>query len=179
MGEFFRPWRRKAGAVTLVLACAFLNIWFNSQSTKSFYCFGSGRAKTVHSLDTFPDGVMWQRMEFERPYHYRTGWNSRPLRLSEVTNPDEFIGPYHHFGWRRRILGFDFGMSEDNGEPFVDDMFEGRNPNEPQLMRMHFWLAPYWAIILLLVLLSAFLILSKPRMSKTSVNARVQPIPEK
>lgn len=33
MHEFFRGWRRKAGLVTLVLACAFLGLWFRSFST--------------------------------------------------------------------------------------------------------------------------------------------------
>ena len=32
MGEFFKPWRRKLGIVTLVLACVFMGGWVRSYS---------------------------------------------------------------------------------------------------------------------------------------------------
>lgn len=31
MREFFKPWRRKAGVLTLVMACALIGMWLRSQ----------------------------------------------------------------------------------------------------------------------------------------------------
>jgi hypothetical protein len=31
MGDFFKPWRRRIGVVTLVMACAFMGWWVRSQ----------------------------------------------------------------------------------------------------------------------------------------------------
>ena len=37
MSDFFKPWSRWVGVVTLVLACAFMGLWFRSRSTNDWF----------------------------------------------------------------------------------------------------------------------------------------------
>src|SRR5689334_11887992 len=51
MGEYFKPFRRKIGVITLVMACVFSAGWIRSRNTSDFLRLNVGRDQIVFSFD--------------------------------------------------------------------------------------------------------------------------------
>ena len=59
MGEFFKPWRRKFGVVTLVMACGLAILWFRSQTKMDSLSFRVGNEH--HRLSSSRNyGLAWE-----------------------------------------------------------------------------------------------------------------------
>ena len=122
MGESFKPWRRKFGLLTLVLACVFTAGWFRSHVYPVVKGVSRSDAETSY-LASRNGWLLW--VHFERgvpPY----------TPFVEVALPD-------------------------------GSLFTGRGAG-PLAYRC----LPYWSIVIPLTLLSAYLLLSKPRPSTRS-----------
>jgi len=142
MGDFFKPWRRKIGVVTLVLACLFMAGWVRSHFYVDLVRIESHQLRSVGSM------LMWVKFG---------DWNefnnfSSKADFWETDNAKDVGWLYLRLNgaddWK--FCGFKFG----NGF--------GHNG----LRFLHYWVVPYYAVVLPLTLLSAYLLLSKPRVAK-------------
>jgi hypothetical protein len=60
MREFFRGWRRKAGCLLLLAACALLVLWFRTLRVEDVILSGDGKG-TINSWHASRSGVFWNR----------------------------------------------------------------------------------------------------------------------
>ncbi len=149
VGEFFKGWRCKAGLVTLVMACVLMVMWMRSLAVNDLVLRrANGFVSTIRSV---AGGVSWTT--YTCPVHsagdYAWGSTAIETRPShgwwQAKEECETI-------WEWQSLGFCFGaaMHAFYGHP----------------ERAVYWLVPYWSLVLPLTLLSAWLILGKPRKAK-------------
>jgi hypothetical protein len=68
MRDFFGGWRRKAGVVTLVMACAVMWLWWRSWTTADYFRFKIGdRQHRISS--TNEDGLAWESWNSLKPWN--------------------------------------------------------------------------------------------------------------
>lgn len=165
MREFFRGCRRKAGCVTLVLACLLMGVWVRSRvytdgvmvyrdkHVSWFVASSKGGVKWIGAYD--PEGI-WSGDSF--------GWFSHSLKnLDRKLQPAQFGGNWpvrpeedealwpafygQDMVWNQhwQMLGFCIGDA-NLGSP-----------------RVYVRQIPYWSIVLPMTILSAYLILWKPQ----------------
>lgn len=165
MREFFRGWRRKVGCVTLVMACALMGLWVRSLTginvvwfpfgTQTCVRFGSGEGRiswgkfSEPKLENLPTTIGWGRFSEIYNFHLPTpmGWNL--FRGMPVDHPG-----WVHWSWWH--CGFGMYKAENN-------------PSCPFMVTE--LLVPHWSLVLPLTLLSAYLILWKPRKRKGESDA--------
>ena len=164
MGEFFLGWRRKIGMVTLLMACLLSACWFRSYSindtisipirhTEYLQVASSNQHLIFGSvLMTTIDGEGTQRL---------------PLWMA---NPTEFTGVRRR-QWRFATFG-DRHLDKyfDNARPNLGmgrDWKRMRTPSSEFTIDYRYVGTVYWWFVIPLTLLSAWLLLSKPR-SKTA-----------
>ena len=146
MREFFHGWRRKTGIVTLVLACVFMAGWVRSH----FVCDHPHvfMGKIFIEAVTIHDHVFLQQHSFGQGGFF-FGWKT----------PHDFETLSEAYGvafeWAFILCGFGFSTA-DNGREIL-------------------LLIPYWSIVILLTLLSAYLLLSKPRVAKPPYSSFAPP----
>lgn len=149
MWSFFRGWRRKAGVVSLVIACIFASGWVRSFATTDWLSlstrgparsplkFVSSEASVAILTRRFP--TLTERM---RAFDLSVpDWYSRPAVNIEIQ-------PGHWFTWHWKLWGF--GYATEKG------LF---NKQSGYLLVM----LPYWFLVFPPTLLSAYLLLWKPR----------------
>ena len=154
MGEYFRPWRRRFGLLTLVMACVAFGGWARSMTFCDSVDLPSRLTPTfmpVHVVSLgrcvgmfFPEA----RIDNKRLLPW--------FRTNEgIGNCNLLQQP--HVEWKWRFCGFGIGWAKAEG----------------------FWhvVIPYWFVITPLTLLSVYVLLSKPR--KSIQNEIVEPISEK
>ena len=128
MGEFFKGWRRKAGLVTLAMACLLMVGWMRSLVKCDALWFVVGnRQQMMWSMDSC---IAWE----SDPVDSKEFWEMRTYDRSD--------SGYAALCWEVR---------EEVDSPM--------------------WKVPYWSLILLLTLLSAWLIFAKPRKSKLATGS--------
>ncbi|HEY4258843.1 MAG TPA: hypothetical protein VGM98_01730 [Schlesneria sp.] len=152
MREFFRGWRRKAGCVTLVVAMALTGIWITSRNR-----VWGHRWYTKHSLLSIlvrewgfdcqiwdmPDPELFNRDTIAVGWAHTidsTPTRFEPFRRTGMLEPE----------WHRHWAGFHWGQVT-----FLDAY--------PEHVTINKLIVPHWATALPLTLLSAYLILWKPR----------------
>lgn len=137
MGDFFHGWRRKAGCVTLVMACALTSEWTRSPTTdneiplsRTVGFVSSHGSLTVVVMDRGGHRAEWYPAQSDRIiYHTGRSWSKK---------------------WRRTVAVVNLGTDEYGNAERVEDIAR--------------WCrVPYWSIVVPLTLLSAYLILWKPR----------------
>jgi len=152
MGDYFKPWRRKIGVVTLVMACVFAAGWVRSltfveavdwQIYQSGVILGS--IDSHFGLFVVEDG---KSNRFSYPE-----WGTVEFRTVEELVSEGGTPVWH---WQR--FGFHVAAIFDRYSVYG------------------LILAPYWSIVIPLTLLSAYLLLSKPRVVKPKAIA--EPISE-
>ena len=75
MREFFKGWRRKAGVVTLMMACAMTALWNYTRTVRSETVFPLGsRLNVVYG---FEGCVYWVGYDMPLRWGFRTGFRSR------------------------------------------------------------------------------------------------------
>ncbi len=146
MSEFFKGWRRKAGLVVLLLACALMGaflrsaakydvVWLEMDGTQ--YRLWSGGSSVAFVWSDVPLGEVV------------AGWVLSDLSEIVGFDRDPWFG--YEVEWRWDGAGFHFGSG----------LYGGHGGSSVTSYRV-----PYWSLVLPLTLLSAWLILIKPRKAK-------------
>jgi hypothetical protein len=129
--------------VTLVLALMLMGGWQRSQYIFDFIEWQSGTHSTevILSVDRC---FMWQNRQLKAPESQKRFryWYKAPFESLDAPNSV--------FQWRWRRHGF--GVVDWTVQP-------------PNVSRTTMWVVPYWSIVGPLTLISAYLLLSKPRSS--------------
>jgi len=183
MGDFFRGWRRKVGVVTLMVALAFMTAWFRSIGVQEMFYLAKSDYNIARIVSTNAS-LVWERFQPEVPMFVVSGdscisvafENSRDCVLSspfnytlDTTAEPTLAGPPwerpafppHPVVWSWQWYGFGQGGCHHTG-------YSGN-------ARLALLRIPYWAIVLTFTLLSAFLLLSKPR---SSIQKKItEPVP--
>jgi hypothetical protein len=142
MRDFFKGWRRKTGCGLLVMALVVFGAWMRSHH--HFDSLFIHTPSATHAMKSQAGRVGWTRMEPEASPTWMT-WKSEQASEWQTV---EF--------YRQSYCGFTFGtepsavMTVSEGEGFTRH-------------RWDFWVIPHWAVVLPLALISAYLILWKPR----------------
>jgi hypothetical protein len=162
MGSYFKPLRRKFGLVTLVMACAFMAGWVRSQlicDTSVIYTHldETGRCPraTLVYLFTVPDCIVWRRNtqinETASVDDWKIHLTAQPSWRTWNLTP-EFQSWVSEIPWWR----YGFAIGERRHQ-------EGNLDNQNC-----YFAGPFWSIVIPLTLLSAWLLLSKPRINPQS-----------
>ena len=149
MQTFFHGWRRKAGFVTLVMACAFLCGRVRSETYSDSFLFSYG-TNTNGSIDSENGYLIFESTTMLSEVSHRTDF-----RTLLCCDPNECYLYYRDekIGWRFQCftVGVYEVIPDNSGGPF--SLFTATRT----------WFMSYWTIISPLTLLSAYLILWKPR----------------
>lgn len=150
MREFFHGWRRKAGVVTLVMAMLLFGVWMRSYSVWDSIPIKDGIS--LHFIQSIHGGVCWTR-------HVPSPSNSQMYSSQNIpirwTAQDADKSHLHRYWlqldveWQRNWCRFHFAATTIG------------NPNDKT--RHDTWIIPYWSLVAPPTLLSAYLILWKPR----------------
>lgn len=138
MGDYFKSWRRKTGVITLCLACAFMGGWVRSFS-------------------------FWDIVQPAPIFGTTLGFQSKCGTCSLFIGK-MFTGPNRHT-WvssqiDQQIAVFRFGYRWPI--EFREAFFQTNS--SPNLEHLCYQIiASYWCIVIPLILLSACLLLSRPR----------------
>ncbi len=152
MGKFFNGWRRKLGLVTLILACVLMVGWLRSLNTQDTFTIGFG-SSTQCKLVSIAGRMIIANVSIdgERPIR-SVPWTSQKIKGDGwemvLQLPDN-----SQFRWINSISPDLFSTGdEEMGANFVSFVVK--------------WCQfPYWFITIPLTLISAFLLLTKPRNS--------------
>lgn len=183
MFTYFRGWKRKAGLVTLVTAFVLMAGWIRGRSIRGEITIGTNErdAEPKYTNQMNMEGNGWFGSKvIAKAYYQIVSTDGITIRRIKVTNPEWSLGlpvgmretsydafkSLNEYIWRRQLCGFDFGERRDDlkfeNVTIVGSDKESVARNNPQL-RMTYLSIPYWAIVLPLTLLSAWLLLSKGR----------------
>ena len=163
MREFLKPWRRKIGVCTLMLACVFAVGWVRNDSSR-FDLFALN-GKTLRMMLASLDG----RIEFfrsERKLPIRANLFEMELGKSHkgyfgmryVNNGVMSYGldpKYHDIKWKWESIGIYAAKG------LTRNLAGGPNREFVEAV-----VIPYWFLVIPLTALSAYLLLSKPRQPK-------------
>ena len=147
MGDFFNGWRRKTGLVTLAMACVFAAGWMRSHIADEMVYFQISPEGTI--FESVDGSLFWAKCKpgsFPDPVGF---W-----QLEATSDPNcYYVLEDGDVKWHLRLLGFGVGESSKTMQP------QGRRTYS-------FWCVPYWSIVLPMTLLSAWLIIMKPKKTK-------------
>ena len=139
MAEFFHGWKRKTGVLTLGMACVFAAGWVRNYTVQDMLLIRSDQ-EHFHLLVSGHDGLIW--MKIVDVVGFSTGRPFYDTDVADHSDPFEAINAE----WKWKWLGFQFGQGEEIFQTPIG-----------------FSMIPYWAIVIPLTALSAFLLLSKPK----------------
>ena len=140
MGEYFKPWRRKFGVLTLLVACVFAAGWVRSLQIADIL-----QVRLDTNVQSFGGYVVlatsWPTFQTENPVRRYPIWITVAVRDCWLTVTNDNLGPwaFDAFGFRMRTQLHQIGAA------------------------VRYYMVPYWSIVLPLTVLSAYLLLSKPR----------------
>lgn len=137
MGDYLKPLRRKFGVVTLALACVFATGWLRSLSVMDALIV----CNSTKMMTSFYGTLSWAPFPFLLPSTDPV-WESSP-----VENPSTACAPKFYY-----IQPVHVNQQE------VHDLSKSPPGRIEYDVHIH-----YWAIVVPLTLLSAFLLLSKTR----------------
>ncbi len=141
MGDFFKPLRRKIGMATLLMTLVFMAGWVRSQFYVDLVTIESHQLRSVGSMLMWVRIGNWKELVFHEKDNF---WETK----SAKENGWFYLLLKGHKDWK--FCGFKFG--EGYGQSgFID---------------VHYWVVPYYAVVMPLTMLSAYLLLSKPRVAK-------------
>ncbi len=160
MREFFQGWRRKTGLALLAMALLLTAAWMRSRVLSN--SIGIRRGGEYSSIHSSVGRLAWVEIY---PVHKGI------LEFSDTSLSQKFLDdavaiPARMRGgtieWQWKWFGFDF--SARTSSVFVHSATEQ--------LHVVIWTVPYWSHVLPLTLLSAFLIFSKPRHSKSAMEPK-------
>jgi hypothetical protein len=135
MREIFHGWRRKAGVVTLLIACAVFGLWMRSIYTGDIVSLPIGQSRFV-SLCSSNQCVVWGR-------HRLLGFDEVYFRYYSTFRPKDWPNSTTDLVWHWRCG--DFGSARYKYDEIEYVIF------------------PHWSVVLPLTVLSAYLILWRPQ----------------
>ena len=142
MGEFFHGWRRNTGCVTLAVACLFLAGWVRSSIIADVADFGVMGRNSIDVLSVnHMIGVVFIRNDLSCNPSWIPRWTNNLAYITLLLDDSGYT-------WRHRILG-----NYAAGYPTVRMLMGPR----------YVFVVHYATIVFPLTLLSAWLLLSKPR----------------
>ena len=145
MREFFRGWRRKVGCVTLLMACVLMGGWIRSLRVHDQLIVPRG--DSVHIFASQNGMLGWARIS-QLLATIPFSWTSTTLT---GTMEDSWDDAEVH--WRWHCCGFDIGAATLTAKSSIWGI----------KMEVEQWGVPYWSLTIPLTLLSAYLMLWKPR----------------
>lgn len=166
MREFFKGWRRNAGYGLLVVACAMTGMWMRSRIMRDELRIPGLEGQVESALNS----IRWSRTVELKGEPRSKNIPAKSLNLSS-----ERIHTFETLGGRAipddcdimpatwQFCGISYAHA---ATPWTYGPF-GRGV----LLRL--WIVPYWTVVLPLTLLSAFLILWKPRKRSLSPQTEV------
>jgi hypothetical protein len=148
MRDFFRGWRRKAGLVTLVMACGLASLWVRSVNVEDAARFSVAA-----------------RRQLLRSAHQKLEWHGWKERNTDPPIPDCLSRPI------RRVTFVNLNSGKVTPLVWIDGDEPQSSPRDlahakffkPMERRLISWSVPYWCIASPLTLLAAYLLLWKPR----------------
>ena len=156
MCEFFKGWRRKVGVLTLVVACVFMGLWVRGHSTfdrvtiagrDSFSVFHFSNQRFGSLGVYFSHGRITNRNKLPRTEWISHSYGYTPEQIQMLVQENDAYETSAEAKaegfWTRQFLGFQIGGTNTSSEFAI----------------------AYCSIVIPLTLLSAFLLLSKPRSS--------------
>ena len=159
MGDFFHGWRRKIGVVTLLMACLFAAGWVRSYAIEEEASFTA--VNSLHQLSSDINGLEW-RVVHPCYVNFGSHWYSSPVptnfearkrkRLKKLEELNKELEELDRFDSKVRWRSCGFCIADGHDNP-------------PSVDRIIVMVIPHWSPVFLLTLLSAFLLLSKPRKS--------------
>ncbi len=148
MRTFFQGRRRTAGTVTLVLACVLMAGWVRSLTFIEGVSIPVGMKRSA-SLVSNDSSLVWLTQHGDAFFLFPQ-FISR--RFSDI---DDRLFENPFFEWRGKWCGFGFGISVD-GTKQVGNQIVQMTPGTVAVI-------PYWSVVIPLTLISAYLLVSKPR----------------
>lgn len=140
MREVFHGWRRKFGVLTLLMACVFTGEWVRSYTVNDEIAVTwSGRLHAFLSSSGEFSLISWSNDEIPDSFEWEV--------KSDVSN-----GQVSHY--------MSLGMPRPKRHWFWWDEVREMTADKSGI-----WIIHYWSIVTPLTLLSAFLLLTKPRKS--------------
>ncbi len=152
MTTYFKPLRQKVGVVTLAISCLLMSGWVRSQSMQDTFAVRTGSAYRFKLVSA------WQRLVFviihidSNEQFTFTFWTSESAVRSEWRLLLVPPVPTLSFRIDNRFLATGNGVAQFGNTKISADSFH----------------LPYWSVVIPLTLLSAWLLLSKPRQTKPS-----------
>jgi hypothetical protein len=145
MGDYFKPMRRKIGILTLVMACVFAGVWVRSEMIYDDFHL----ELPIDRRHTLAIESMFGRIEVAATFYNTQRRRSPPAHFATQTITfNENEGDFEFSNcWLPTIKGV-WGRLDEV------DSWSG-----------YIVVLPYWSITVPLTLLSAYLLLSKPRKS--------------
>lgn len=154
MREFFRGWRRKAGCVTLLMACAVLGLWMRGRIYSDLIEF---RVASRTAIRVTHDGrsLCWMVLSESKNSPKRQFLKDSQGRIQATA--EYLIDPHRNIDWdlgsKERPTGPEALYSLDWNE-FRLGIAKGEL-GETRLLTL-----PYWSLAMPLALLSAYLLLT-------------------
>ena len=173
MNAYFKPLRRKLGVITLALACVFAAGWFRSHVVADRIAFNFLN-RWHDRFVSFRGNVDWEFVEIhyeKRPATMYFGlfdaigvsfFNSKQDYSPSASDDEQ-----HQIKWHWRWCGIGRGeFGRGTSEVFCEEFNRTSNPRTEiplDSFKLIVWRFSYWYVISPLTLLSAWLLLSKPR----------------
>jgi hypothetical protein len=140
MMDFFRGWRRKIGLLTLMMALVGMGLWL--------------RSLIIVDGVQFPVGQYDNWIQSEFGFLHWTAFRTAPYRRRQAS--------YYSKGLRIEV---------QSGKPVFPVLTKETFPSQLHIFGFHFCSGneatrcyiPYWFIVIALIVLSVFLLLTKPR----------------
>lgn len=184
--DYFRPRQRKFGLVTLLIACGLLGLWLRGNAVKEEITLGTNennsRPRFTHTRDSGPGGYYGNKVSvIAKGYYQIISTEVLTVQRIKVTNPEwslglpvgiretspdtyELLATIDQSVWRRHCGVFELGERREDAVAMAKYYGDAKGPQ----LRLTYFTIPYWAIVLPVTLLSAWLLLSKLRPAKSS-----------
>ena len=154
MGEFFKPWRRKIGVFTLLIACAFMTGWIRSSVNFDGIEIVSNKTKCM--LSSIRGQIRWFYAHSDQARVEKRDIRFPSFALTEKHNSEFELRGKH---WSL-VVGDFRAMGTSVLWGHYSDLVQ--TPGMPVLVDQFIAQIPYWSIVIPLALLSAYLLLSIP-----------------
>jgi hypothetical protein len=138
MSGFFNGWRRKLGVLTLIMACVFMGGWVRSEFIQDTITISPDSDSHIHFSSASGRLIILVMNDIDNVIPF---WGSRQVTFD---------------GWR--IDGNNASLGKDNVPNFQFNLFNANADNFDERLVLR-----YWSIVVPLTLISAYLLLSKPR----------------
>jgi len=157
MPDYFKPLQRKIGVLTLVMGLAMMATWVRSQNTADVIHLEFDPL-TLYCLASKPIGIVSSRARYPTPREVPRSMIGGRIKFKSakpenVWPTNELTDPYEGFDFRKKSVLFGF-MSLTVTMGSQGDIYE-----------INTYVIPYWSLMLPTTLISAWLLLSKPRAS--------------